>query len=108
MVHHAVRHAVRHAAATHRFAHLRHAIHATHRYHIGTYRRPHGWYAHHWVVGAYLPGGWYGRDYWIVDFGLYGLIAPPDGLVWVRVGPDVMLIDPDTGEVIQVVYGIFW
>jgi Ni/Co efflux regulator RcnB len=104
-----MRHDVRHAVADHRkYANLRRAVRATHRFHIGVYRRPHGWYHRHWTVDAYLPRPWFVRDYWITDFGLYGLIAPPDGLVWVRVGPDAVLIDPGTGEVVQVVYGIFW
>ena len=91
-----------------RYRNLRRAVRATHRFHAGAYRRPAGWYSHHWTVGARLPRAWFARNYWITDFGIYGLIAPPDGLVWVRVGPDAMLIDPDTGEVIQVEYNLFW
>jgi len=94
--------------AAHRWGTFRRAYRAPHRFRIGVYRRPAGWYSHHWYVGAYLPRGWFVRDYWIGDWGMYGLIDPPDGLVWVRVGPDAMLIDPDTGEVVRVVYGIFW
>jgi Ni/Co efflux regulator RcnB len=93
---------------TARFAHLRRAVHAHHRFHVGVYRRPHGWYAHHWVIGNRLPRAWFVRDYWITDWSIYGLWAPIDGFVWVRVGPDAMLIDPATGEVIGVEYGIFW
>lgn len=102
------RHAVDRAAGAHRFASLRRAYRANHRFHIGVYHWPHGWYHRHWIVGAFVPRAWFARDYWITDFGLYGLIAPVDGLVWVRVGPDALLIDPGTGEVVQVVYGIFW
>ena len=29
------------------------------------------------------------------------LYAPPDGYVWVRYGPDAVLIDEDTGEIVQ-------
>jgi Ni/Co efflux regulator RcnB len=87
---------------------MRRAVHARHRFHVGVYRRPHGWYSHHWAIGNRLPRGWFARDYWITDWALYGLWAPIDGLVWVRVGPDAMLIDPDTGEVVGVEYGVFW
>jgi Ni/Co efflux regulator RcnB len=97
--------------ATHvtvRFAKQRRAIQATKRFHAGAYRRPAGWYAHHWVIGERLPRPWFGRDYWVTDWAIYGLWAPIDGLAWVRVGPDAVLIDPVTGEVIGIEYGIFW
>jgi Ni/Co efflux regulator RcnB len=111
--HHVVRHTTKRRTVVHkstakRFAHARRAVHARHRYHVGAYRRPHGWYRHHWAIGNRLPRGWFARDYWITDWAIYGLWAPIDGLVWVRVGPDAMLIDPVTGEVVGVEYGIFW
>jgi Ni/Co efflux regulator RcnB len=109
--HNTVRHDRRHAVAhrnTARFAHARRAVRARHRFHVGAYRRPHGWYRHHWVIGNRLPRGWFARNYWITDWSIYGLWAPIDGLVWVRVGPDAMLIDPATGEVVGVEYGIFF
>jgi Ni/Co efflux regulator RcnB len=81
---------------------------ATHRYHFGVYVRPHGWYSHRWVYGERLPYGWYGRDYWISDYGTFGLMGPPDGYQWVRYGDDALLIDVDTGEVLQVEYGVFY
>jgi Ni/Co efflux regulator RcnB len=60
------------------------------------------------VIGNRLPRGWFVRDYWLTDWAIYGLWAPVDGLVWVRVGPDAMLIDPDTGEVVGVEYAAFF
>ena len=36
------------------------------------------------------------------------LDPPPPGTVWVRYGNDALLIDRYSGEVIQVVYGIFY
>ena len=107
---HEVRHAVRHAEhkALHRYAKVRRFIHASRRFHVGAYRRPNGWYAHRWVIGDRLPRGWFARDYWLSDWAIYGLWAPIDGLIWVRVGPDAMLVDPVTGEVIAVDYGLFF
>jgi Ni/Co efflux regulator RcnB len=78
------------------------------RFHFGVYNRPHGWYAHRWVYGERLPGGWYDRSYWIGDFATFGLIGPPDGYQWVRNGDDALLVDVDTGEVLQVEYGVFY
>jgi len=107
--HHAVRHAAHHPAAAHaRFAKVRRAIRAHRRFHAGIYRRPRGWYAHHWRIGERLPRAWFVRDYWIGDWAIYGLWAPIDGLIWVRVGADAVLIDPVTGEVIGVEYAVFW
>ena len=81
--------------------------HAPRRYHWGYYRRPAHWYAHRWTSGDYIPQAWFARDYWIDNFDAIGLVGPPDGCVWVRVGDDALLIDEDTGEVIQVAYSIF-
>jgi len=81
---------------------------APHRYHFGAYRRPSGWYAHRWVYGERLPHAWFARDYWIGNYVTFGLIAPPDGYEWIRVGDDALLVDVDTGEVLQVEYGVFY
>jgi Ni/Co efflux regulator RcnB len=107
---HEIRHVVRHAErhAVQRYAKVRRSMHAQHRFHVGAYRRPHGWYAHHWVIGNRLPSAWFARDYWLTDWALYGLWAPIDGLIWVRVGPDAMLIDPATGEIVAVDYDLFF
>ena len=88
--------------------HLHRNFHSPRRFHLGVYRRPHGWYAHRWVFGERLPRAWFVRDYWIGDWAIFGLIEPPDGLVWVRVGDDALLIDPDTGEIYEVAYDVFW
>jgi len=83
---------------------------APRRYSFGrAYNRPNGWYAHRWVYGERLPGGWYGNDYWIPNYAMFGLIDPPDdGYQWVRNGDDALLVDTDTGEVLQVEYGVFY
>jgi Ni/Co efflux regulator RcnB len=87
---------------------LRANINASHRYHYGTYHRPAGWYARRWTYGEHLPRAWYGANYRISNYITFGLVAPPDGYEWVRVGSDAILIDVDTGEVVRVVYGVFY
>jgi Ni/Co efflux regulator RcnB len=72
------------------------------------YVRPAGWYEHRWTYGERLPRNFFVSDFWITDFGVYGLIAPWDGYEWVRYGDDALLIDVDTGEVIRVEYGLFY
>ncbi len=95
-------------AGTSKFRDHYRVVHAKHRFHAGIYRRPHGWYRHHWRLGQRLPRAWFVRDYWIPDWRVYGLWAPYDGLVWVRVGEDAYLTDPYTGEVASIQYGVFW
>ena len=106
-------HVVRHV--THRLTHrapriaaLRKNISAAHRFHAGVYRAPPGYRYRRWGFGQFLPSIYWGRDFWIADFLAFGLFAPPDGLVWVRYGPDALLIDEYTGEIIQVDYGVFF
>jgi Ni/Co efflux regulator RcnB len=86
----------------------RRSLHSARRYHWHVYRQPPGWYAHRWVYGERLPRAWFVRDYWIPDFIMFGLMEPPDGYVWVRVGGDALLVDVDTGEVVRVVYDVFY
>ncbi len=90
------------------FDSLRRVLNAEHRFHVGGYHRPHGWYAHRWTYGEFLPSFFFTRNYWIDDWDNYGLYDPPPGTVWVRDGDDALLIDEYSGEVIQVVYGIFY
>lgn len=81
---------------------------ASRRFHAGVYRRPSGWYYRRWSYGDTLPRLFWGRDYWLLNFSAYGLMAPPPGTVWVRYGSDAILIDQYSGEVIQVAYGVFY
>lgn len=81
---------------------------AERRFRAPAYRRPPGWYAHRWTWGETLPFAFWVRDYWLMDFAIYDLPPPPFGAVWVRVGDDALLIDQDTGEIIEVDYGVFY
>jgi len=110
--HHTVHHM---SAAVHgrshisaRVAGLRKNVHAAHRFHAGAYRAPPGYNYRRWGYGEFLPSAFWGRDYWLTDFLAFGLFAPPDGYIWVRYGPDAMLIDEYTGEILQVDYGVFY
>jgi Ni/Co efflux regulator RcnB len=37
----------------------------------------------------------------------FALEVPPAGYEWVRVGSDALLIDTNTGEILQTEYGVF-
>ena len=81
---------------------------ASRRFRAPDYRRPAGWYPHHWTFGAFLPAAFWVRDYWLLDFVDYDLPPPPYGAVWVRVDHDALLIDEDSGEIITVEYDVFY
>ncbi len=81
---------------------------AERKYHFGDYRAPQGYSYHRWSYGDRLPQEYFVRDFWIINFLNFGLMTPPDGYVWVRYGPDAVLIDEDTGEIVQVVYDVFY
>jgi len=81
---------------------------ASHRFQIRSYRRPAGWYSHRWAFGEFLPAAFWVRDYWLIDFADYDLPPPPYGAIWVRVDRDALLIDEDSGEIITVVYDVFY
>ena len=77
------------------------------RYRAPAYIYPHGYYAHGWRFGEYLPYGWYGARYYL-DWRAYDLPYPPIGCEWVRVGRDALLVDVWTGEILRVYYDLFW
>jgi len=84
-----------------------HNFSAARSYHIGPYRRPPGWTAHRWGYGEILPRAYWGAQYLIGDYWLFGLEVPPVNYEWVRDGNDALLIDTNSGEILQVEYGVF-
>ncbi len=66
-----------------------------------------GYYYRRWGYGDILPAGWFVADFWISDYEDYDLPVPPYGYEWVRSGPDALLVDTYTGEVVEAVYGLF-
>ncbi|WP_226017407.1 RcnB family protein [Novosphingobium sp. FKTRR1] len=96
------------AARTAAVQQMRRNVQVKHRFHAGTYQRPQGYARHRWGFGQRLPRSYYARNYWIGDYLMFSLFAPPAGLVWVRVGRDAFLIDRYDGEIIQARYRVFY
>jgi len=90
------------------WAQFRRSFDAPRRYRVGVYRAPPGYYYRRWHHGDRLPRAYFARNYWLTNFVIYGLFAPPPGLMWVRYGPDALLIDTYTGEIVQVRYNVFY
>ncbi len=79
------------------------------RFSIGLYFVPRGYAPRSWQRGQWLPSTYYGeRRYHLVDYWRFDLYDPPFGARWVRVGDDAMLIDYGSGEILDVVYELFW
>lgn len=76
-------------------------------YHIGVYHRPRGWEAHRWGYGDILPRFYWAAPYILADYWLFGLEVPPVGFEWVRDDTDAILVDINTGRILQVEYGVF-
>lgn len=75
--------------------------------HGAPFAYPPGWEYRRWAVGAALPPIFLTPDYYYPQWAALGLDPPPPGFQWVRYGPDLLLVDVSTGEVAEVVYGVF-
>jgi hypothetical protein len=58
-------------------------------------------------VGAFLPSVFWNPDYYITDYALYDLAPPPPDFEWIRYGPDLLLINVQTGQIAQSIPGAF-
>lgn len=84
-----------------------HNFQAARTFHIGPYHPPAGWSPHQWSYGQILPRAYWAAPYLIGDYWLFALEVPPAGYEWVRDGDDAILVNVDTGEILQVEYGVF-
>ena len=80
------------------------------RFHVGIYVVPRGYVHRTWRTGDWLPRGYWSdaARYELRSWWRYGLYDPPYWATWVRVGDDALLIDRGNGEVVDVVYDLFW
>lgn len=88
-------------------AYLNHNFKADRPVHIGPYHAPQDWRYQRFHIGQVLPPVYWGNQYRLIDYWLFGLDIPPVGYEWVRYGPDALLVDLTTGEVVQSVYDNF-
>jgi len=84
-----------------------HNYQAARTYKVGPYHPPSGWTARRWAYGEIYPRAYWGADYLLADYWLFGLEIPPSGYEWVRDGSDALLIDLNSGQILQVEYGVF-
>jgi Ni/Co efflux regulator RcnB len=84
-----------------------HNFKAARAYRVGPYHPPEGWSARRWSYGEVLPRAYWAPEFFIGDYWLFGLEVPPTGYEWVRDGDDALLVDTNSGEILQVEYGVF-
>ncbi|HEY2481851.1 MAG TPA: RcnB family protein [Caulobacteraceae bacterium] len=58
------------------------------------------WYGYDWEVGAIVPYEF--RSYYVTDPYDYGLPPAPYGCAWIFLGDEIVLIDLNTGAIIQI------
>jgi Ni/Co efflux regulator RcnB len=88
-------------------ASYQHNFQAARSFKIGPYSRPAGWAARRWTFGQTLPRAYWASQYLLTDYWLFALEVPPTGYEWVRYDTDALLVNTDTGEILQVEYGVF-
>jgi hypothetical protein len=82
---------------------------ARQRFSVGIYILPRGYSTRVWYVGDWLPYDYYDDVRFHLDNPWsYNLYDPPIGCHWMRVGADALLIDYYSGEILEVVYSLFW
>lgn len=79
-----------------------------HRMRASAFHYPHGYRYRRWSAGAVLPHPFLSNAYFFNDWNALGLGPPPPGYVWVRYGPDLLLVNRVSGRVADVIYGAFY
>jgi Ni/Co efflux regulator RcnB len=85
----------------------RRTITTTKHYNAGVFVAPPGYTYTRYELGQRVNGELLGKNYTLTSYGDYALQAPPSGLEWIRVGDDALLVDTNSGEVVQSDYGLF-
>lgn len=72
------------------------------------YRYPSGYSYRRWSTGLILPSIFLSNSYFYNDWAAVGAYPPPRGYVWVRYGPDLLLVSRRSGRIRDVIYGAFY
>jgi Ni/Co efflux regulator RcnB len=74
---------------------------------VNRYRYPYGYRYERFPIGYRIPLAFIVGTYIIVDWAAYDLAPPPYGYQWIRVGPDMLLVERATGRIVDAVYGAY-
>jgi hypothetical protein len=75
---------------------------------LGRYYDPYGWNYRHFSIGFNLWPSYYGSSFWLNDPWQYRLPQAYGPYRWVRYYDDALLVNIYTGQVVDVVYNVFW
>lgn len=89
------------------YATYRKTVTSTKHYQAGAFVAPSGYTYEKFRVGDHVSPLLLHGNVALTDFQTYQLIAPPQGAMWIRDGNDALLVDTNTGEVIQAQYDLF-
>lgn len=78
------------------------------RIHGPTFHYPAGYHYRRWGAGQFLPRLFLTSAFFFTDYADYGFGPPPFGDAWVRYGPDLLLVNIATGQIVDVIYGAFY
>jgi len=92
-------------SGAHNFVYMGHA-HPT--FHAPAFHYPEGYAYRRWGRGERLPLLFLAPEYVFLDYAALGLDPPPYGYEWVRYGPDLLLVQLGTGQVVEVVPGAIY
>ena len=77
-------------------------------FNLSFYYDPFGWNYRPYSIGYRLWPSYYGSNYWLNDPWQYRLPYAPAGTRWIRYYNDAILVDMWSGQVVDVIYNVFW
>jgi hypothetical protein len=78
-------------------------------FHVGRYNPPYrNYYYSRLAIGYVLDPLFWGDSYWIYDADAYRLPSAYAPYRWVRYYDDALLVDTDSGQVVDTIYDFFW
>jgi len=82
--------------------------HSFNRVHAAPFVYPGGYGYRRWGAGMILPGLFLAPLYYYSGWADLGLPPPDPGFQWVRYGPDLLLVNVATGQVVDTIYDAFY
>lgn len=79
-----------------------------HRIQAQAFSYPRGYRYRRFSTHSILPRLFLSSRYFWTDWAALGVGPPPPGYVWVRYGPDLLLVNRYTGRIADVIYGAFY
>jgi Ni/Co efflux regulator RcnB len=73
-----------------------------------SFRYPRGYHYRRFRRGSILPRLFLSSLYYWANYAALGVGPPPPGYVWVRYGPDLLLVNRYNGRIADVIYGAFY